>query len=33
MPDQVRDIMDSNPATVAPETSVQNVVRQRERQG
>ena len=26
MPDQVRDIMDSNPATVAPETSVQDVV-------
>ena len=26
MPDQVRDIMDSNPATVAPETAVQDVV-------
>ena len=26
MPDQVRDIMDSNPATVTPETSVQDVV-------
>ena len=26
MPDQVRDIMDTNPATVGPETSVQDVV-------
>ena len=26
MPDQVRDIMDTSPATVAPETSVQDVV-------
>ena len=26
MPDQIRDIMDRSPATVAPETSVQDVV-------
>ena len=26
MPDQVREIMDTNPATVGPETSVQDVV-------
>jgi CBS domain-containing protein len=26
MPDQVRDIMDTNPATVGPDTSVQDVV-------